>query len=443
MGKIADCFDSAADVFIQARIDAVQGNSSNYLIRQKNINERGSNFVTIMCKYAPWQYHSDMTVYNPYNDTRPWNLADAKNFRQYREDRLAMKEWILENNGTTRWPAQAEPFGRYRCGNYNKNGTKGIRWRTYNELTVKCPKFDDKGEGVNFVESERQKALVDCNCSNGVAQRSASCPTNEDLCQTCNDGYELKGNKCESTVPAVVCDKADHKYDPRTKTCRICIMQTICPTNYLVSQPKSCFGGSANADGCIDLCRIGYDPRTYGGRSPLMTQLYEFTVDNNGKYSLSDAPDIIRGSSDGIFYGSQGKLARIPQEMWSTPDAPAYFSRTEYGRWETNPFHYWIDGPNHTGKVWAYRLVYTRCNRCNPASLYTYNTPLLADLAADGWEVVPDLPEGPIHLTSGDGGDFTAYKKLIDVDHIMELTMVMHSKTHWLGIMIFKMACGE
>lgn len=155
-----ECFDSDAISFINRKINDTTEDISKldrYLIRQKEYNkgqDTGSNFVTVMCKYAPWQYNNSTdSVYSPYDVTK-WNRTVAAGFRQYRADRLAMKQWILDNGGTADWPASARPFGRYRCGNYKMaNGTKTRGWKEKNKLSVVCPDFKSVNASINFVDS--------------------------------------------------------------------------------------------------------------------------------------------------------------------------------------------------------------------------------------------------------------------------------------------------
>lgn len=140
------CFGNGFTQFTEDEIAVhTQGNSTlreNYLVRSKNINDYGSNFVTIACRYAPWQRND--APYAPYNQTA-WDREDAKNYWDHKADRDAMKQWIAAtgmNGKNGNWPAGA--FGRFRCGN-RKGANRG--WNEIRPL-MKCPNKNEVGAWV-------------------------------------------------------------------------------------------------------------------------------------------------------------------------------------------------------------------------------------------------------------------------------------------------------
>jgi hypothetical protein len=138
-----------AEEYIQQEIaTANQGNVDDYYVRYKPINEGQSTFVTISCKYAPWQ-HNDHPL-SPYKDGRHWNRTKAKDtYNQYKDDREALKLWFLANGGTEQWPGKAG--GRYRCGNRDVNGAMITAWRKLKDIP-KCPEHNKVGATVDFVD---------------------------------------------------------------------------------------------------------------------------------------------------------------------------------------------------------------------------------------------------------------------------------------------------
>jgi hypothetical protein len=263
-------------------------------------------------------------------------------------------------------------------------------------------------------------------CFNGVVT--------EGIC-VCDAGFQ--GEACDTEIPCVngeingytckcnsgwegdACDQIDYpecgenrQYDPASGECEKCYRQTICPTNYLATQPSSCFGGPETT--CISMCLLG---ENLG-----YLKLYEFEV-NDGLFAVDG------DNGSGVWYDRGGHLGNVPEEMWSTDQHPVYFSR--FGNWWQRPVRFHIDGANNSGKVWIYRMFRTNESR--------YHDPIYADLLADGYTLVADAPTGQMYNANDGYGNFVAYKKLVDVNGILEITTQLQ---YWSGGVAFKLDCS-
>lgn len=187
--KLDECFDISGSEqhvqkFVEQRIKKIYGDAGipesdipagfmdNYLIRAKNINNPdanaigGSNFVTVSCKYADWQ--DNEKVYEPYIDT-PWNRTKAESYREFREDRRAMKKWTEDRlqPDHPNWPSGAAPYGRYRCGNTMIDEQKALGWAVYHDIEVICPDRDEKGAVTTFIDNNKcvsKGVPTNCGC---------------------------------------------------------------------------------------------------------------------------------------------------------------------------------------------------------------------------------------------------------------------------------------
>jgi len=124
----------------------------DYLVRTKTINNGGSRFMTISCRFPTWQDNGN--IYDPYGDGRKWNRTRGSELHQYQADRAAAKGWI-GNQDAENWPAGVG--GRYRCGNYG--GTR--RWHVIRKLPWDCPNHDLKGDWARFVRINRIQATLE------------------------------------------------------------------------------------------------------------------------------------------------------------------------------------------------------------------------------------------------------------------------------------------
>jgi hypothetical protein len=145
--------NSTASDYINSQVlnfvSGVAAKTDNYYIKYKAYNGGQSTFVTVTCRYAPWQSNGHPN--SPYEDGRHWNrtVAEANNYLQYKDDREALKIWHAANGGTDKWPAKSG--GRFRCGYKNENGVSTRAWRQLKPIPV-CPNRKEVGATVDFVD---------------------------------------------------------------------------------------------------------------------------------------------------------------------------------------------------------------------------------------------------------------------------------------------------
>lgn len=166
VNDLSNCFGNAQKTFIESKIDAVNGDDAskrdNYRVVYKNINNGGSSFVTVTCRFAPWQ-HNDVPT-DPYNATagRIWDKSEAHKYQPYKADRVALKKWILRHGGTEKWPGGAG--GRFRCGYRKEDHGSVLAWRQLKAIPV-CPQYDEVNETVEYVDTVRVQERLNKNGS--------------------------------------------------------------------------------------------------------------------------------------------------------------------------------------------------------------------------------------------------------------------------------------
>lgn len=150
-----------AEAYINQEIAITAGGDpDNYFVRIKPINQGRSTFVTVVCRYAPWQ-HNDHPL-SPYNATlgRHWNRTKAVDtYNKHKPDREALKWWFEENGSDNyeNWPGYAG--AKLRCG--NKKG-ESDDWRPQPGNTIADLKCPDRNTISKTVEWKEEMQQGDC-----------------------------------------------------------------------------------------------------------------------------------------------------------------------------------------------------------------------------------------------------------------------------------------
>jgi hypothetical protein len=161
VAELSECFGNDRENYIHSKIDAVNGYDTskrdNYHIVYKSINDGGSTFVTVNCRFAPWQDNDHPR--DPYNqkEGRFWNRSEAGKYKKYKDDRVALKKWMLRHGGTEKWPAGAG--GRYRCGWKKQEDNSVLGWVEHKAIPV-CPTYNEEHAAVEFVDTVRVQERI-------------------------------------------------------------------------------------------------------------------------------------------------------------------------------------------------------------------------------------------------------------------------------------------